>query len=42
MTRSLTGDWTQDLPHPKPALYYLAIEEGAVLFNNSLGFNSLG
>ena len=23
MTRSLTGDWTQDLPHSKPALYKL-------------------
>ena len=22
MTRSLTGDWTRDLPHSKPALYY--------------------
>ena len=22
MTRSLTGDWTQDLPHSKPALYH--------------------
>ena len=21
MTRSLTGDWTWDLPHSKPALY---------------------
>ena len=25
--RSLTGDWTQDLPHSKPALYHQAIEE---------------
>ena len=22
VTRSLTGDWTRDLPHSKPALYY--------------------
>ena len=22
MTRSLTGDWTQDLPHSKPALFH--------------------
>ena len=22
MTLSLTGDWTRDLPHSKPALYY--------------------
>ena len=27
MTRSLTGDWTRDLPHSKPALYHQAIEE---------------
>ena len=27
MTRSLTGDWTRDLPHSKPALYHYAIEE---------------
>ena len=27
MTRSLSGDWTRDLPHSKPALYHLAIEE---------------
>ena len=27
MTRSLIGDWTRDLPHSKPALYHLAIEE---------------
>ena len=27
LTRSLTGDWTWDLPHSKPALYYYAIEE---------------
>ena len=25
MTRSLTGDWTRDLPHSKPAFYYSAI-----------------
>ena len=25
MTRSLTGDWTRDLLHSKPALYHLAI-----------------
>ena len=24
---SLTGDWTRDLPHSKPALYHYAIEE---------------
>ena len=24
---SLTGDWTRDLPHSKPALYHSAIEE---------------
>ena len=22
MTRSLTGNWTRDLPHSKPALYH--------------------
>ena len=22
MTQSLTGDWTRDLPHSKPALYH--------------------
>ena len=27
MTRSLTGDWTRDLPLSKPAFYHLAIEE---------------
>ena len=27
MTRSLSGDWTRDLLHSKPALYHLAIEE---------------
>ena len=27
MTRSLTGEWTRDLPHSKPALYHYAIEE---------------
>ena len=25
MTRSLTGDWTRDLPHSMPALYHEAI-----------------
>ena len=24
MTRSLSGDWTRDLPHSKPALYHKA------------------
>ena len=27
ITRSLTGYWTWDLPHSKPTLYHLAIEE---------------
>ena len=27
MTRSLSGNWTRDLPHSKPALYHCAIEE---------------
>ena len=27
MTRSLTGDWTRDPPHSKPALHHYAIEE---------------
>ena len=31
MTRSLTGDWTRDLPHSMPALYHLAIEEAFCL-----------
>ena len=31
MTQSLTGDWTPDLPHSKPALYHKAIEEAVVL-----------
>ena len=26
MTQSLTGDWTQDLPHSMPAMYLFAIE----------------
>ena len=26
MKRSLTGDWTRDLPHSKPTLYHEAIE----------------
>ena len=30
MTRSLTGDWTRDLPHSKPALYHKAIEEAVL------------
>ena len=30
MTRSLTGDWTRDLPYSKPALYHYAIEEAVV------------
>ena len=30
MTRSLTGDWTRDLPHSKTALYHLAIEEAVL------------
>jgi len=29
MTRSLTGDYTRDFPHSKPALYHKAIEEAA-------------
>ena len=33
MTRSLTGDWTRDLPHSKPALYNWAIEEAVVLLD---------
>ena len=31
MTWSLTGSWTRDLPHSKPALYYYTIEEEVVL-----------
>ena len=31
MTQSLTGDWTRDLPHSKPALYHQAIEEAVLL-----------
>ena len=30
MTRSLTGDWTRDIPHSKPALYHLTIEEAVM------------
>ena len=30
MTRSLTGDWTRDLPHSMPALYHLAIKEAVI------------
>ena len=26
MKRSLTGDWTQDLPHSEPALYHSAVQ----------------
>ena len=28
--RSLTGNWTRDLPHSKPALYHKAIEEAVL------------
>ena len=35
MMRSLSVDWTQDLPHSKPALYHLAIEEVVGLDENS-------
>ena len=35
MTRSLTGDWTRDLPHSKPALYHYAIEEAVVVWIKS-------
>ena len=31
MTRSLTGDWTRDLPHSKPALYHYAIKAVHIL-----------
>ena len=34
MTRSLTGDWTQDLPHLKPALYHYAILETVLTFES--------
>ena len=30
MTRSLTGDWTRDLPHSKPSLYHEAIDEAVL------------
>ena len=30
MTRVMTGDWTRDLPHLKPALYHYAIEEAVI------------
>jgi len=34
MARSLTGDWTRDLPHSKPALYhYLRIVDDINLLN---------
>ena len=29
---SLSGDWTRDLPHSKPALYHQAIEEVVIFF----------
>ena len=32
MTQSLTGDWTRDLPHSKPALYHQAIEEAVNVY----------
>ena len=28
MTRSLTGDWTRELPHSKPALYHIGYRGG--------------
>ena len=28
MTRSLTGDWTRDLPHSKPCIEYKVIKDG--------------
>ena len=31
MTCTVTGDWTRDLPHLKPALYHYAIEEAEVI-----------
>ena len=31
MTRSLTGDWTRDLPHSKPALYHKVVEEAVTV-----------
>ena len=31
MKWSLTEDWTQDLPHSKPARYYYAIDEAVKL-----------
>ena len=37
MTRSLTGDWTRDFPHSKPALYHYAIEKAVEFF----GFKSV-
>ena len=35
MTQSLTGDWTRDLPHSKPALYHEAIEEAVHTFDKT-------
>ena len=45
MTRSLTGDWTRDIPHSMPALYHQAIEEAVfydyIIFNRSLHYKNL-
>ena len=30
MTRSITGDWTRELPHSKGALYHYTIEEAVL------------
>ena len=36
MTQCLTGGWTRDLPHSKPALYHLANEEAVIHCNISI------
>ena len=41
MTRYLTGDWTRDLPHSRPALYHYAIEEAVVLLVEYMNLNSI-
>ena len=40
--RSLTGDWTRDLPHSEPALYHKANEEAVIDCGLNPGPSALG
>ena len=41
MTRSLTGDWTRDLPHSMPALDHLGYRGGGSSFNDTISLSPL-